>query len=104
MKNTIDITEVINLKKVRTLKTLYLDHFDGEWSDDNPKMWSSNYWYKCGPEFDYEVMRKGSVLKVDWYDDEKTSILLHNKNNGMIVTRDSLCELYEDWFIDAEEK
>lgn len=98
----IEIKDAINLKKVKTLKTLYLDHFDNEWSDDNPKMWSTNYWYVCGK--DYEVLRKGSVLKVCWYDDERTCILLHNKNNGIVVKKDSFNDLYEDWFISMEEK
>lgn len=81
------------LFKVKTLCTLYLDAYENEWGDENPRDWGRT----CE-----ETLRKGSVLYVEGYDlyDNCEYVILYTKNRkGGIILNDIIeVETLKDWF------
>lgn len=80
------------LFKVKTKCTLYYDAEEGEWSDEDPRMWNNT----C-----LETLRKGSVLyviKYDSYYDNSVVLLTKNTAGGLHFKNENEVVAQKDWF------
>lgn len=82
------------LFKVKTKCTLYYDGEEGDWTDENPRMWNN----PCG-----ETLRKGSVLYVNYYDkydilSDRVVLYTKKSKGGIVFNNGNEVKAMKEWF------